>query len=126
MLYPEHWYQYEFPLPVVPGAPVPSQADYSQENVAPLIEFFAQMLVGYNKDDLKLWYENNTPNDRTDDIFVTHPGGTYLPVPEQCSGKSPEMKKYEKYAKKSKILKKFEKYSPAGITYFQPDPNCLL
>lgn len=123
--YPDHWYQYEFPLPVVEGAPVPSQADYSQENVAPLIEFFAHILIGYNKDDLQFRYENNTPNDPDDDIFVTHPGGTYLPVPEQCSGKSAAMKKYEKYAKKSATLKKFEENSPAGITYFQPDASCL-
>ena len=121
--YPDHWYQYEFPLPEVEGAPVPSQADYSQENVAPLIEFFGYVL-GYAKDKMIFRYENNTPNDPSDDIDVTHPGGSWLPVPEQCSGKSAEMKRYEAYAKKSAILKKFEENSPAGIAYFQPDTAC--
>lgn len=117
---PPHWYQYEFPLPVVPGAPVPSTADYSQTNVAPLIEFFANIL-SKDRSELVFRYENNTPNNTADDIFVAHPDDSnYLPAYIAAhSVKSPELIHYEKFAKKSKILKLFQDNSPANITYFQ-------
>ena len=79
-----------------------------------------------NKDGIKFRYENNTPNDKTDDIFVSHPGGTYLPDAMKCRLKTPEMKACEAAAKKSPLLKLYMENSPANITYFQnkcPDPE---
>lgn len=110
--------RYQFPLPTVPNAPVPSKANYSQVNVAWEIEFFANIL-GSDKSQLTFRYENNTPNDGTDDIFVSHPGGTYLPDAAACNfPKSPEQIKYEAAAKKSSRLKLYMDNSPAGIKYF--------
>lgn len=110
--------RYQFPLPVVPNAPVPSKADYSQENVAWEIEMFANIL-GTDKSLISFRYENNTPDDKTDDIFVSHPGGTYLPQATACNfTKSDAQKKYEAAAKKSSILKTYQDNSPAGIKYF--------
>ena len=126
--FPANWYQYEFPLPEVPNAPVPSKADYSPHNCAWLIEMFAQML-GVDHTEIRLRYENNTPNNRNDDIFVEHPNdGLYLTEAASCRPDSPEMFKYEQKAQNSKILKLFETYSPRGneenfIKYFQ-DLGC--
>lgn len=136
---PENWYQcngvcdtprnkvfptigfasrYQFPLPKVENAPVPSKADYSQTNVAWEIEFFANIL-GTDKSNITFRYENNTPDDTTDDILVGHPGGTYLPKATACNfPKSPEQTKYEAAAKKSSKLKLYMENSPAGIKYF--------
>lgn len=110
--------RYQFPLPTVKGAPVPSVADYSPTNVAWMIEFFANM-IGTNKSQTVFRYENNTPDDKTDDIFVSHPGGTYLPTVTQCRVKKDNMKAYEAAAKKSPLLKLYMDNSPAKIEYFQ-------
>lgn len=116
--------RYQFPLPTVTGAPVPSQADYSQTNVAWEIEMFANIL-GVDKSRVALRYENNTPDDTSDDIVVSHPGGTYLPAAGACNfTKSPEQRRYETAAKKSSRLKLYMNNSPAGIKYFnQICPN---
>ena len=117
-------YNYQFPLPEVAGAPVPSTADYSSQNCAWLIEFFAHVLsVSFNEPfshmDVSLKYENNTPGDTTDDITVVHPNDKfYLPEEGRCRDKSRELLRYEAAAKKSQRLKDFEKESPAGIKYF--------
>lgn len=123
---PENWFEYEWPLPDVPDAPRPSQADYSEENVAWMIEFFGQML-GYSSEDIAFRYENNTPDDPDDDIFVVHPGGgpeeggTYLQqARERAAQGSEAMQRYNEAAKKSCRLRQFERNSPAGICYFQP------
>lgn len=131
---PSNWYEckdgqcpdnrgarYEFPLPEVPNAPVPSQADYSQQNVAWLIEFFGS-LTGYSRTEIALVYENNSPNDRTDDIVVTHPNDrSYRDEASACNfSKSAAQTRYETFAKKSKILKDYQDNSPAGIEYFKP------
>ena len=110
--------RYQFPLPEVKGAPVPSVANYKPTNVAWMIEFFANML-GKHKNQVVFRYENNTPNDKTDDIFVSHPGGTYLPDAMKCRVKKPDMIAYEEAAKKSALLKLYMDNSPAKITYFQ-------
>ena len=113
--------RYEFPLPKVKNAPVPSKADYSQKNVAWLIEMFANML-GVEHTEITLRYENNTPDDKTDDIEVTHPNDKlYLPTQNACQyRKSEALKQYERAAKKSKLLKLYEENSPAQINYFKP------
>lgn len=118
--------RYEFPLPLVRHAPVPSKANYKPKNVAWLIEFFANIL-GRSHLEIGFRYENNTPHDRcrplseSDDIFVTHPGDKlYLPEKSKCRFKSREQKHYEKFAKKSKLLKLYERYSPAQIKFFNP------
>ena len=109
--------RYQFPLPTVKNAPVPSNANYSQQNVAWMIEFFGQML-GTSADALQFKYENNTPNDTTDDITVVHPGGSYLPQASNCKPKSDAMRKYESRAKSSQSLKTYMNNSPAKIKYF--------
>lgn len=129
----ENWYQcdgtctdqprgarYEFPLPEVKNAPVPSQADYEPKNVAWLIEMFASIL-GTEKENIALRYENNTPKDKDDDIEVKHPGDKlYYPEAAKCIAKSPEQVRYEQFAKKSALLKLYQDNSPAKITYFNP------
>jgi hypothetical protein len=126
---PDHWYQYEFPLPEVPGAPVPSQANYSPQNVAWMIEMF-MLVLGLDpetSDDrarILFRYENNTPSIKSDDIFVGHHDpNTYLPDKQKCYPDTPELIAYEKAAKKSSILKLFQDESPAGIEYFK-DTGC--
>jgi|LSQX01.3.fsa_nt_gb hypothetical protein len=120
---PDHWYQYEFPLPKVANAPVPSKANYKPENVAWLIELFAQTL-GQSHTDLKFRYENNTPDNPHDDIFVTHPHDKlYLAEKALCRPESSEMLHYESKARQSSILKLFQNNSPAGIEYFN-DQGC--
>jgi hypothetical protein len=112
--------RYQFPLPTVKGAPVPSVANYDPKNVAWMIEFFAQ-IVGKKPSELEFRYENNTPDDKTDDIFVKHPGGSYLPDASACNfQKSPALLKYEAAAKNSPRLKLYMDHSPANIKYFQP------
>jgi hypothetical protein len=113
--------RYQFPLPTVKNAPVPSKANYSPENVAWVIEFFGQ-IIGAESSEIQLRYENNTPDDRSDDIVVGHPGGSYLPAASVCENKSPELRRYETFAKKSKVLKSYQDNSPANITYF--NQNC--
>jgi hypothetical protein len=117
---PPNWYVYDWPLPEVPGAPVPSKADYSPKNVAPLIESFASFL-GTTKDRLTFRYENNTPKKRSDDILVKHPNDRdYLPeYLEEHKVKSPELLRYEVAAKQSVRLILFQDNSPAKIKYFQ-------
>ena len=117
---PDSWYKYNFPLQEVKGAPVPSKADYDPQNVAPLIEFFAGVInepTAY----MAFRYENNTFNNKTDDIWVKHPeNGAYLPpYMNEHKGKSNDLLRYETAAKKSKRLKLFQDNSPAKITYFQ-------
>ena len=125
---PDHWYEYDFPL--TNRGPTPSQANYTREDgaasegVSWLIEFFAQIL-GESHTDVRFWYENNSPENRTDDIILGHPGDKlYLPdvVPFELRNPTSAMLKYERYAKRSSILKKFEENSPANITYFQKGP----
>lgn len=117
---PPTWYKYTFPLPVVPGAPIPSKANYDPKNVAPLIEAFASIL-DKKRTQLTFKYENNDPLNPTDRILVKHPNDkAYLPAYLAAhSTKSPEQIKYETAAKKSDILKLFQDNSPANIKYFQ-------
>lgn len=113
-------YVYEFPLPEVAGAPVPSQANYEPQNVAWLIEMFASIL-GEDKTSLIMRYENNTPNNKEDDIYVRHPndGLYYDEAVRKGHVGSPEQTRYEIYAKKSARLQAYMEASPANITYFQ-------
>lgn len=136
--------RYEFPLPEVENAPIPSQMEdnqknYKSENVAWMIEMFASVL-GVNKSNICFRYENNQPNQRCQtfettntelpnkegNIVVCHPGGTYYPPEcgEKLNGrqmvKSPELERYEQAAKKSELLKLYQDNSPAQIEYFQP------
>jgi hypothetical protein len=117
---PSNWYQYDFPLKEIALEPKPSTANYDQKNCAWLIEFFAGIL-GYTKDQVVLNYENNTPKDRVDDIYVHHPNDKlYLPEKQNSKEKkSPELLNYEFKAKKSARLKLFQNNSPAKIKYFQ-------
>lgn len=123
---PDHWYQYDFPL--TNKGPTPSRARYTREDgratpeVSWLIEFFAKIL-GESHLDLKMWYENNSPENRGDDIIIGHPGDKlYLPDETTCRNPSSAILRYEEFAKRSAILKKFEENSPANIEYFQPGP----
>ena len=113
---PPNWYKYDFPLKEVPNAPKPSQANYSPENVAWLIEFFGGIIGNSN---IKLRYENNTPDNTKDDIIVSHPGDKSYFEETQGKSKSPELIRYEEAAKQSKRLKLFQDNSPANIDYFQ-------
>jgi hypothetical protein len=114
-----NWFKFEFPLPTVPHAPVPSRADYSKENVAPLIEGFASIL-GFGASELEMVYENNDHNNVSGYIHVRHPtSGTYSV--DVCSmPKSKELAHYETFAKRSQLLKLYQDNSPANIKYFQP------
>lgn len=115
---------------LLPHHPKPSTANYSPQNIAPLIEFFTPIVAGVlgmnlDKCDVTFRYENNTPCKYNDDIFVQHPTCLGLPYsppganPCSLSGaKSDELKKYEEYAKKSDRLKKYMEDSPAKIEYF--------
>ena len=131
---PTNWYEckegscpdergarYEFPLPEVPNAPKPSQANYEPRNIAWLIEFLGN-ITGYDKSQIGLRYENNSPNDKSDDIVVYHPNDkNYLNESSVCNfEKSAELIRYEKFAKKSKILKDYQDNSPANIEFFKP------
>lgn len=113
-------YTYEFPLPEVEGAPVPSQADYSPRNVAPLIESFATIL-GEDKTSLRFRYENNTPGNKDDDIIVSHPNdGDYLDQAiERGQVPNSQMERYVEMAKASERLRVYMEASPANITYFK-------
>ena len=104
---PDNWYKYDFPL--TNKGPTPSQANYSPQNVAWLIEFFANMLTSTDHTELKLRYENNTPDHRGDDILVAHPQDKlYLPDKEKCKPKKSDLIRYEEFAKRSSTLKLFE------------------
>jgi hypothetical protein len=101
---------------------VPSRANYKPQNVAWLIEFFG-LVLERDPMTLEFRYENNTPNNHTDDIFVTHPndGKAYLPAHQVCALKpSKAQQRYEMFAKQSAILKEFQDNSPAKIKYFKP------
>jgi hypothetical protein len=115
----ENWFKFDWPLAQVEGAPVPSNANYSAENVAPLIEGFAGVL-GESVTGLKFVYENNSPDDKDDDIEVMHPGDKIYGSDPCDRESSPEMARYELFAKKSALLKLYQDNSPAGIEYFQP------
>ena len=110
--------------------PIPSIADYRPQTVAPLIEFFVpivQSLTHHNpaltKCNLEFRYENNTPCDPTDDIFVRHPLCISLPYTpkRRPKKKSKQLLLYEKYAKKSKRLEEFEDTN--NIEYFLPNKD---
>lgn len=128
---PSNWYKYDFPLEEKDNAPKPSTANYESKNVAWLIEFFASMLgnssistsfSGNIYDEIILQYENNTPQDRSDDIYVGHPldKNTYLAERiSEAKEKSPELLVYETYAKRSTALLTFQDNSPANIKYFK-------
>lgn len=117
---PPTWFKFDWPLKEVPGAPVPSRADYSTEKCSWLHEMFASIL-GKDPWELKLRYENNTPDDRNDDIEVEYSGGgNWDAWVEEHREKSPEQLRYEVAAKNSAILKRYEQASPAQIQFFQP------
>lgn len=123
---PPHWYKYDWPLTA--NKPVPSRADYSEENVASLIKSFG-FILGRDPNTIALRYEMNTPTDRTDDQIVRYAGsappcGNKLPFREDLPGKNTPMDRYERRAKRSRILKKFQDNSPANIVYFQPYDPC--
>ena len=118
---PDNWYKYDLPNRL----PTPSKANYSPQNTAWLIEFFANTLTSKIHTELKLRYENNSPANKGSDILVSHPQDKiYLPEKESKPKKSnnSEMVRYESFAKQSSILKLFEENSPADIKYFQ-DPS---
>jgi hypothetical protein len=116
---PSHWYQYDFPLEEVANSPKPSGANYDPKNVAWMIEMFASIL-GKSHTELQFVYENNTPNDRNDDIFVQHPNDKLYFYETQGKQKSDELLTYEAAAQKSDRLRAFQDNSPANIEYFQP------
>lgn len=120
---PSSWYKYDFPLKENDKLPTPSNANYDSKNCAWLIEFFAGIL-NKNYTQLYLHYENNTPKESIDDIYVSHPKDQlYLPEKQTYrEGKSSELLRYETLAKNSKRLSLFEENSPAKITYFQSLP----
>jgi hypothetical protein len=110
---------------------MPSDADYSARNVAPLFTFLAPLVnnvLGTNhpKTDLRFIYENNTPS-TSDDITVAHPevlGDTEYTDPPYIlkSQKSKELIAYEKVAKRSTKLDDWRKKQPIVIDYFN-DPD---
>lgn len=122
---PSSWYNYPWPLEDNPDAPKPSNANYDPSNVAWLIEWFGSFISSptllYQYTDLRFRYENNTPDDPTDDIYVQHPQDkVYIYEKlDEAYEKSDELALYEFYAKKSAVLKNFEKNSPAEIEYFK-------
>lgn len=90
----------------------------SYDNTPWLIEFFGHLL-GVDYQRLGLRYEGDNPEDPSDDILVWHPGDKlYWPEAGKCRQKSPELKRYEHFAKKSARLKEYEENSPAEIKYF--------
>ena len=113
---------YQFPLPDVAGLPRPSNANYSPQNVAPLIEGLAAFVsvTSASPFALAFRYENNSPNNTGDDIQVQHPGDRdYLADHRaQHTAGSPEQTAYEAAARQSARLRAFEQSSPAGIDYF--------
>jgi len=123
------------PWPVAPNAPVPSTADYSARNVAPLFTFLAPIVSfvlqeTITKTDMKFHYENNTPDLPSDDIFVVHPErlGDLDYEDPPCipkSERSKELLNYERVAKKSKRLDQWRKKQPIVIKYFN-DLECGL
>lgn len=118
---PSTWYKYDFPLKEVENAPKPSQANYNPKNCAWLIEMFAE-IIGNSHTQIVLHYENNTPNNAKDDIYVAHPNDKlYLPDKRnpRLNPKSDELIEYEEKAKDSERLKLFQDNSPAGIEYFK-------
>jgi len=130
---PRSWYKYDWPLTA--NKPVPSQADYSPENVAPLIRSLASIL-GYSPDELTLRYEANTSNvpfpQKDDDIVVGYAGdGVGQPCRRKVRG-TPELpgrkaiQVYNRKARISKRLKKFQDNSPANIEYFQEYDPCSV
>ena len=130
---PPRGHRYQTPLPEVKGAPVPSVANYNPQNLCWEFEFFGNLL-GIDPRRLVLRYENNTPDIKTDDIFVQYPDpdvnqaendNICMDKANACNfKKSKELKLYETYAKKSKLLKLYMDNSPAEITYFnQICPN---
>ena len=127
---PDHWYEYDFPL--TNKGPTPSQARYTRpdgqtsEGICWLIEFFAKyVLADVSHEDLRMWYENNSPENRGDDIILAHAlDKLHLPEAEACRAPTSKMIKYNQVAKRSRILKLFEENSPAGIKYFQN--NCKM
>jgi hypothetical protein len=137
---PDSWYKYQYPLPDIKASPKPSVANYKPENCAWLIEYLAS-LITFNgrqvqKNELGLRYENNTPDNKEDDIYVWHPSteqksivdankdGEYLDdARAEWAKPSAAMIKYEYYAKRSYLLAKFAENSPAHIKYFQDPPR---
>lgn len=118
------WFKYDFPLKPVSH---PSRADYSKDNVAPLIEGFGGIL-GDAPNSLELLYENRTQTSGTiisgsisGYTVVTYPtsGGPFGVDPCKLP-KSPALLRYETAARKSSLLKLFQDNSPANIKYFQP------
>lgn len=102
---PTHWYVYDMEEYTKER---PTSANYSPENVAPLLEGFASF-IGNGTSEAQFVYANGET--------VSHPGGTHLVAP--CSmEKSPELIRYETAAQKSVLLKLFQDNSPAGIEYF--------
>lgn len=137
--------RYEFPLPEVENAPVPSQMEdnqknYKSKNLQWMMEMFAGIL-GVEPEQVCFRYENNQPEGRCQpidgvetelpttkpNIYVCHPGGAPV-YPPECGGKlngrsmvkSEELRRYEEAAKKSELLKLYEENSPANIKYFNP------
>lgn len=87
-----------------------SGANYSPKNVAPLIEFFAAIL-GKTRTQVEFSYpaapKVDHPNDKD-----------YLPAYlAKHSTPSPELLRYEEFAKRSQRLKEYQDEN--GIEYFQ-------
>jgi hypothetical protein len=92
-----------------------SKADYSSENVSPVLGFIVP-LVGKSPTGTAARFP-----DCGNVLDVPYTGGNLASSCNPASKMSAAQRKYERYAKKSKRLKDFEATSPAHITYFNPD-----
>jgi hypothetical protein len=98
-------------IPISPYLTEKNLDDYDPTNLAWMMEFFGNIL-GVSYTQIGFLYENSTD-------VIQHPQDKeYLPEASQPKAKTPEMLKYEMYAKRSRLLKKFQDESPANITYF--------
>lgn len=93
-----------------------SKADYSDKNVAWLIEFIAQL---YGVEAERTVFVYPTGGTDTTPLQVRHPGDKeYLSLYKaEHSVKSADLKKYEYAAKASLRFKAYER--KVGVTYFQ-------
>jgi len=118
-------HEYKFPFEENPNAPAPSRANYDENNIAWVIEMFAGIL-GENKNNLVMKYENNSPDNIHNNIYVQHPDKNqgnsksyYDDAVKNGHKISPEMERYNMFAKKSQRLLDYMEESPANIEYFQ-------
>jgi hypothetical protein len=113
---PANWYVYDSYLRDNPNAPVPSHANYKAKNLSGLMDSLGA-IIGQSGSNVQFIFYNNTPNSPANYIKVSHPGGQ---TTVKAKSKSPELERYEEFAKNSAILKLFQDNSPAEIEYFKP------